>query len=229
MSHVIGVDGARGGWIAAIWDGEALTTRLFAHFAEVLELDTSVIAVDMPIGLPPLHRRKAEREARAKLTGRKSSIFAIPSRAAIYQESYAAACVENLKHSDPPRKLSKQTFHLFPKMREVDGLMMPALQALVHETHPELAFCAMNVFAALRHSKKTPEGEAERMALLQAQGLPALQPHHFDFPRKDVKRDDVIDACAAAWSAWRILERKALRFPDVEERDALGLLMRIEV
>ena len=48
-----------------------------------------------------------------------------------------------------------------------------------------------------------------------------------NYRKSQVKRDDIIDACAAAWSAWRILEGVDLHFPETEERDARGLLMRI--
>lgn len=224
---VIGLDGCRGGWIAAIWRGDEIHTKLFRHFADVLTEETTVIAVDMPMGLPEQHGRHAEQMARKALKGRASSIFAVPSRAAIAALDYSAACSVNLRHSNPPRKLSKQVFHLFAKMREVDAALTPALQALVFEVHPELAFSVMNGGVALRHSKKTIEGERERLRLLAQQGLPRLEPSAFGYLRKDVARDDVIDACAAAWSARRILEGKAQHFPQAEERDARGLLMRI--
>ena len=223
---VIGVDGCPGGWIAAIWHGAKVEMRLYRQFADILTEDARIMAVDMPIGLPTMHGRAGEPEARRRLKGRHSSIFAIPSRAAIAETDYRTACAINLKHSDPPRKFPKQTFNLFPKLRELDVLMTPELQALVHETHPELAFCAMNDFEALKHSKKTAEGAAKRLLLLKRHGVPAPS---FDFKRKDAGRDDVIDACACAWSARRILEGKQLRFPAHDERDERGLLMRIEV
>lgn len=224
---VIGVDGCRAGWIAAIWQGSQIHTKLFPQFAEILNQEAEVIAVDIPMGLPNAHGRQAEQLARKALKGRASSIFAVPSRAAAAAMDYPSACAINLRHSHPPRKLSKQVFHLFPKIREVDAALTPALQSRVFETHPELAFSVMNGGIALRHSKKTQEGAHERLALLAQQGLPPLHHSSFDYLRKDVQRDDVIDACAAAWSAQRILEGRARHFPESDERDTLGLLMRI--
>ena len=227
LETVIGVDGCPGGWIAAIWRGDLIETKLVRRFSELLTIKAAVVAVDMPMGLPEKHGRLAEQLARRALTGRASSLFAIPSRAAVGALSYAEACAVNLKNSDPPRKLSKQTYHLFPKMREVDAILTPELQARVFETHPELAFCAMNGFAALKLSKKMREGQSERLNLLALQGMPKLEPSAFQHAAKDAQPDDIIDACAAAWSARRILEGRARRFPETEERDARGLLMRI--
>jgi predicted RNase H-like nuclease len=224
---VIGVDGCRGGWIAAIWQGAQVQVRLFRAFADILAEEATIIAVDMPMGLPQRHGREAEQLARQALVGRKSSVFAVPSRAAIAEDDYAAACAANLRRSDPPRSIAKQSFHLFPKIREIDALLTPDLQGRIHEVHPELAFSIMNGGTAVRHGKKTPEGEAERREMLLQQGLPEIPEEAFNYQRQLVARDDVLDACAAAWSGRRILQGKARHFPAEEVRDARGLLMRI--
>jgi predicted RNase H-like nuclease len=39
--------------------------------------------------------------------------------------------------------------------------------------------------------------------------------------------DDLVDACAAAWTAARIAQGKAISFPDPPERDAFGLPIAI--
>ncbi len=72
----------------------------------------------MPIGLPESvgpGGRGPETELRSRLGDRQSSVFAIPSRAAIYAEDYGQACDISLMTSDPPRKISKQAFFLFPR------------------------------------------------------------------------------------------------------------------
>jgi predicted RNase H-like nuclease len=38
---------------------------------------------------------------------------------------------------------------------------------------------------------------------------------------------DLIDACAAAWTAIRVARREAVSFPDPPERDAFGLPIAI--
>ena len=81
MTPVIGVDGCPGGWIAVRW-AEGLSHHLCRSFSDVLALDAAIIAVDMPVGLPEMSGRAAEREVRSKLGDRQSSVFSIPSRAA---------------------------------------------------------------------------------------------------------------------------------------------------
>ncbi|WP_421693158.1 DUF429 domain-containing protein [Aestuariivirga sp.] len=231
MTPVIGVDGCRGGWIAVRW-GNSLSHHLCRRFEDVLALDAIVIAVDMPIGFPESSGRTVEREVRARLGARKSSVFSVPARAAVMCEDYRAACSANLLASDPPRKLSKQIFHLFPKMREIYALMTPGLQARVFEIHPELAFWAMNGETPLDHPKKTKGkshdgGLALRCSLLSRAGFPLPELPPDTYRRKDVGADDLLDACAAAWSARRIAEGRAIRFPADPPRDARGLRMEI--
>ena len=45
--------------------------------------------------------------------------------------------------------------------------------------------------------------------------------------RMDVGADDLLDACACAWSASRIAEGRAFAFPQNPPRDARGLRMEI--
>ena len=231
MTAVAGVDGCPGGWIAVRW-AESVTHHLCRSFAEVMELDAAIIAVDMPIGFPQGSGRAAERDVRSRLGARQSSVFAVPSRAAVMCSDYRAACDANLACSDPPKKVSKQIFHIFPKMREIDALMTPPLQARVVEVHPELAFWAMNGEAALPLPKKVkgkPHGPGleVRKALLAAAGFPlaGLPPHAYR--ASQVGADDLIDACACAWSARRILEGRAVSFPADPPLDARGLRMAI--
>ena len=231
MTVVIGVDGCPGGWIAVRW-GKTLSHHLCRSFAEVLAMDAHVIAVDMPIGFPPLSGRTAEGEVRAKLGARQSSVFSVPSRAAVSCTDYREACAANLAHSEPPKKVAKQIFHIFPKMREIDALMTPALQARVFEVHPELAFWAMNGETPLLLPKKVkgkanPPGLALRKGLLQAAGFPLGELPASTYRAADVGADDLLDACACAWSARRIAAGQSRRFPADPPLDGRGLRMEI--
>ncbi len=231
MSAVIGADGCPGGWIVVRW-GETLSHQLCRSFAEVVALEADVIAVDMPIGLPDLSGREAEREVRAKLGERQSSVFSVPSRAAVMCADYRAACSANLEHSDPPKKVAKQIFHIFPKMREVDALMTPALQSRIFEVHPELAFWAMNGERPLALPKKVkgrphPPGLDLRRALLEAAGFPLATLPTASYRAADVGADDLLDACACAWSARRLREGRASRFPAIPPTNSRGLRMAI--
>ncbi|MEW9838458.1 DUF429 domain-containing protein, partial [Mesorhizobium marinum] len=156
---VVGVDGCPGGWIAVgrrrIDDFPS--ARVFATFAELLKAypDDATIAVDMPIGLPDFTRqggRGPEALVRPLIGQRQSSVFSIPSRAAVYAEVDPFSTVEAWyaahrrasevarRTSDPPRGVSIQAFAIFAKIREVDVLIRerPELRDRVHESHPEV-------------------------------------------------------------------------------------------
>ncbi|NJM30962.1 MAG: DUF429 domain-containing protein [Rhizobiales bacterium] len=231
MTPVVGVDGCPGGWIAVIWSN-TLEHRLVGSFAEIIALDAAVAAVDMPIGFPEMSGRAVENEVRPKLGRRQSSLFSVPSRAAVMCDDYREACAVNLQNSDPPRKIAKQCFHLFPKMREIDRLMTPALQKRVFESHPELAFWTMNGGQPLSLPKKIrgtpfPDGLEQRRDLLRGTGFPLHALPASSYRRSDVAADDLLDACACAWVARRIQNDEAQRFPADPPRDARGLRMEI--
>jgi predicted RNase H-like nuclease len=231
MTPVVGVDGCPGGWIAVRW-AATVSYHLCRSFTEVMGLDAAVIAVDMPIGFPHGSGRAAEREVRQRLGERQSSVFSVPSRAAVMCADYRESCAANLASSDPPKKVSKQIFNIFPKMREIDALITPELQSRIVEVHPELAFWAMNGEASLPLPKKV-KGAAHvpglelRKGLLAAAGFPLVALPPAAYRRADVGADDLIDACACAWSARRILEGLAVRFPADPPLDARGLRMAI--
>jgi predicted RNase H-like nuclease len=72
----------------------------------------------------------------------------------------------------------------------------------------------MNDGRALRHRKKSAGGVVERLALLRRHGIElgdlgsaAMAPI-----------DDVLDAAAAAWSAWRIATGSARSLPEPPEQ-----------
>ncbi|MGB3347735.1 MAG: DUF429 domain-containing protein [Brucella anthropi] len=238
MTHVApvlaGVDGCPRGWIAVIGDGGGLRAEVFGSFSALVASlpDKAIIAVDMPIGLPEKGGRSAERAARAHLAGRQSSVFSIPPRAAVYAEDYRESCSLSLERTDPPRKVSRQAFGLFPKICEIDELLRCDLWLAerIIESHPELAFAVLNGMKAMSLPKKiksrvNPEGMAERRALLQHCGLPE------DFLKgrvpRGAKEDDFLDACAMYLVAGRHARGEARPNPDHEERDAFGLRMAI--
>ena len=144
---------------------------------------------------------------------------------------YREACAVSLLHSDPPRKVSKQTFMLFPYMREIDALMSPEVQARVHEVHPELSFWTMNDDQPLALPKKVKgrpfeAGLALRRQLLATAGFPVGRLRIMPGAAR-AGRDDILDACAAAWSARRIRDGGHLRLPPDPPRDSRGLRMEI--
>jgi predicted RNase H-like nuclease len=155
----------------------------------------------------------------------------VPARGAIVETDYRASCDVAFARSDPPRKISKQMFHIFPKIREVDALMTPAVQTRVREVHPEVAFCALNGWVPLDLAKKVnaqghPAGlEFRRNLLLQA-GY-SIDVVSARFARKDAGTDDLLDAAVNSWSAARIVSGTARCFPAEPPLDAKGLRCEI--
>jgi predicted RNase H-like nuclease len=238
---VAGADGCPAGWVVVLREqrGACLPlTRIVATFSGLLALPEApcIIAIDMPIGLPDrttIGGRAPDIAARAKLGKRQSSVFAVPSRRAVMAPDYTSACAIALETSDPPRKISKQTWQLFPRIREIDAVMTPALQERVFECHPEAAFWAMNGCQPLDEPKKVKSrpydpGLALRRGLLADAGYPRAFLDAVHFRPSAAGADDVLDACACAWTAGRILAGTAHTFPSEPPLDARGLRQEIK-
>lgn len=236
-SWIAGVDGCPGGWVAVIRavgglePGNGPRIAVFATIAGFLAAEPALaaIAIDMPIGLPAVIAgpgRAPEKAVRRLLGARQSSVFSIPVRAAVEQTDYRAACSAALAGSQPARKVSKQGFLIFPKIREVDVVLRgtPGLDERMIETHPEVVFRQIKG-SLLLYPKKTAEGRAERRALLLQAGFsPELVDHR---PPAGAKADDLLDAIACSWVADRHASGHAKPWPDPFERDDFGLPMAI--
>lgn len=245
--RLAGIDGCRGGWVVARWDGAGRLDLIRVARVEAL-FDTpdapAIACVDMPIGLPEtgeIGGRSAERAVRPLLGARQSSVFAVPARAAVMaglgpgdeRERFAAACAAALAHSSPPRKVSIQCFNLFPKIAELDELLLrrAELRDRLVECHPEVSFRIMNG-APLDVAKKVksrpyPPGLDLRIGLLARAGVPIDLLNGKTAAALGAGLDDLVDACACAVTAKRVFEGNALRFPDPPERDARGLMVAI--
>lgn len=250
-----GMDGCRAGWIAVHADGSDCKVRdsvlatasvsLFTTIGEAVAAlgPSAIIAVDMPMGLPEEitgSGRGPEQAVRPFLGARQSSVFSIPSRSAVYADTYGEACELAQKTSNPPKKVSKQAFNLFPKIRELDRFLLqaktdPALAGIsVYECHPEFAFTMLNHGEAMRRPKKiksrvNPAGIAERTTLLESLGFDPqfLKTGAADFKSAEAAQDDFIDACACFAIARRLQQGLAHPHPEQYKRDANGLPIAI--
>ena len=157
-------------------------------------------------------------------------MFTVPARTTIEarEASYEEACSINQQNSLPRRKISKQSFAILGKIRELDDLITPAMQKRLHEVHPEVSFSMMNGGVSLKSRKKDDEGRKQRISLLIKSGFPWMLMPELHYLRKHVALDDLVDACACAWSARRISEGAAITFPHHQEYDARGLEMSIK-
>jgi len=234
MLWLAGVDGCHAGWVVVLaqCDTTALTIRdvqLCPRFDDVLGLQPQpeVIAVDIPIGLldePRPGGRDCDRQARRLLGRRASSVFSPPCRHIL-----------QATHYDQVRGygMSRQAFGILPKIREVDHLLTPARQKTVYEAHPELAFLSLTG-TPLQFNKKTVAGRTARMQALSdtpAKPLryvkPVLRQVLKSFKRSQVAPDDVLDACALVYTAYRIARDQASRIPIDTQNDTRGLQMAI--
>lgn len=234
-----GVDGCKAGWIVAFVAATSrdLSVRIAPRFSDILTAPERpiLIAVDMPIGLPDCigpNGRGPESAVRPLLGGRQSSVFAVPSRQAVFATDYRQACQLAGETSDPPRKVSKQLFMIAPKIREIDQELRadPLLPERVYEVHPEVAFWRLNGGRALAEPKKVkgrPHGPglALRRSLLIADGFTRNMVEAE--PPKGAAADDLVDALACAAIAQRIYAGLARPFPDPPLRDGFGLPMAI--
>ncbi|MBO0346638.1 DUF429 domain-containing protein [Roseibium sp. CAU 1637] len=235
---VAGVDGCKGGWVAVYFPnrhpGEAKLLKV-TQFADLLapDPDLKVLAVDMPMGLPAHigpDGRGPEKAVRKLLGERQSSVFSVPSRAAVFCTDYREACDVAQQTSEPARKVSKQCFYLFPKIREVDAVLTPRSENRIFEVHPEVAFWRLNDGAPMSLPKKVKSrangpGLDQRQALLQKYGFTSA---FLEQKRPaGVGRDDLLDAAVNSLIAMRILSGEARAFPTDFVRDGKGLRMAI--
>lgn len=186
-------------------DAQVGSLQWLIGWAEPVE----VIAVDIPIGNVPGGGRRCDREARALLGPRASSVFpAAPVEVLTVTEYDAANRV--LTDMGAP-KLSRQAWALVPKI--VEAASVAAADGRMFEVHPEVSFRAL-AGEPVSWSKKSWNGLQLRRSLLADAGvvvpdlLPALG---------GVVADDVVDAAVAAWSALRIAQGTAQSVPHPPE------------
>lgn len=235
-----GVDGCRGGWFVVLLRGkgraiEALRTCLCRDFQQVLAIpeQPARIAVDMPIGLLDAAQpggRDCDQATRQRLAARRSSVFSPPVRPALAARDYAEALALNRASSKAGLGLSRQAFNILGKIRELDACLTPAMQGRIVEAHPELAFLGL-AGEPMRHNKKSAEGRAERLALLErhlGRAMPDAQALHLAYGAGLLALDDIIDACALAWVARRVDLSQGRRLPEgAATLDGKGLRMEI--
>lgn len=232
MGYCLGIDGCRGGWVAAIL-GEKLSIKYFKTLEEMRELieNSDFTLIDMPMGLPSdgTSDRLCDKEARTYLKKRKMSIFPIPSRQAIYSNSYEESSFINKRVTG--KGLSKQAYNLFPKIKEVDTFIRKDTSILskICEGHPELSFARI-YGKDMTYSKKTIEGIEERFLLLEtflSSVRRVVEEFLVEYPKKTIVTDDVLDATSLALSIEIAKARGCSYIPKKEIRDIFGINMRI--
>jgi predicted RNase H-like nuclease len=183
--------------------------------------EVGAVGVDIPIGLADDGPRRCDEEARQVLGARRSSVFPAPVRSVLGARTYEQALTRS--RSARGVGLSRQAWHLVPRIKEVDRLLDPTRQGRIFECHPEAAFAALHG-VPMSHAKKSRPGREERLVVLRplVPGIEGLVAR----PPKGAAPDDVLDAAVVAVTARALLGGKVRRLGD-RGHDARGLVQEI--
>jgi predicted RNase H-like nuclease/ADP-ribose pyrophosphatase YjhB (NUDIX family) len=227
---VLGVDACPAGWVGVLVapSGRA-TVHVAGSITDLVALvrqtaDPAVVAIDIPIGLPDSGGRRADAEARRQLVGKGSSVFPTLTRAAYEADTYELARAANLAATGGELSASAQAYALGAKILEVDAWVRSGPGAEVIEVHPELSFARMAGSPVVARKKDEAGVRARREALL-AYGLTAPA----WFRGAGFGEDDLLDACACAWSAARHERGASESFPAEPEVFGDGIPAAIRV
>jgi predicted RNase H-like nuclease len=198
--RALGLDGFGKGWVAVLLRGDLHEIRFCRDIAEALSVCFDRAAIDIPIGMTDDGERPCDLLARERLRPHASRVFT-GARRWLWRE-----------FSDPDRanrdalrrgqkRVSRQLWHLGPKIMEVDGFVRANGGCDIREAHPELVFLRLNGCKPLA-SKKSEDGIRLRRRLLKREGIGAID----RWLTKEristgAKCDDVLDACAVAIAA----------------------------
>ena len=220
METFFGIDGCKSGWfVAQLQDNKTLNFWLIESLDIINDITkkSAVVGIDIPLELHEKETRMAEKEARALLGRRASTIFSPPSIKTLNAKTYEEAC--RINYNQEGKKISKQTWFILNKIKEARKIYLDKVSnKKLFEIHPELSFMAMNRMQVLIDSKKTIEGRKKRLKLINGY-YPSFS---FDdvrekFSSKDVADDDILDAIAVLWSTQKIIDNIASYVPKKPE------------
>lgn len=226
---VLGVDACHGGWVGVLLTPDsrptALTSRSIAALVELARASAAVgvVGIDIPIGLPDRGSRAADALVRAALPGKASSVFSTPTRSAYVAAGFEEARAHNVAATDGT-SLSAQAWGLRTKVLEVDRWLRTRPAVEVIEVHPELSFARIAGTPILARKKDADGVQARREALERVGLVPPPW-----FRGSGFGEDDLLDACAVAWTALRHARGAAESLPEVPEVFSDGLAAAIWV
>ena len=171
-----------------------------------------LVLVDIPIGLPcpGPGPRDCDAEARKRLgSPRGSSVFRVPIREVAYMVSDGASREKADRRSRDldSKGIGAQAFNIMGKIAEVDRALSSRANntpPTIREAHPEVCFWVLNDHNAMLYNKKERVGTEERLSVLHR--LEPRTEEIYDsammtYLRKQVARDDILDALVAAVTA----------------------------
>jgi len=198
--RVLGLDGFTKGWVVVVLDGDRREVAFHPNVAEALSFPFDRAAIDIPIGMTDDGERGCDMLAREKLRPHASRVFA-GARRWLWQEFSDPDRANRTAQGRGQKRVSRQLWHLGPKILEVDAFVRANRSRDIREVHPELVFLRLNGGKPLL-SKKTEQGRLLRCKLLKRSGFREID-RWLGEARigTGARQDDVLDACAAAIAA----------------------------
>lgn len=229
-SLCIGVDGCRGGWIAAIIDRDELRIEKYSSMEEMISRYPvfDEFLIDMVIGFPDtVNDMRPDTLARKIVVPRTSTIFPVPCRDAVYAATEKEQIVCNQKALG--KSLAKQSMAIIPKMKELDAFLNEndMYKNVIKESHPEVCFARMNG-SVVMSKKSEKDGMLERINILKNY-VPVVSETLILQKTKQYKcnADDIVDAVCLAVTANLNLQGKAEPIPAKPQKDRMGLEMQM--
>lgn len=228
----IGVDGCRGGWIAAVIEDGELKVEKYETIDQLVKTYPAFDAflIDMPIGLQEnADEIRPDGIARQQLAPRTSTVFSVPARPAVYAEGEEAQKKANIEVLG--KSLAKQSMAIIPKIKELDMFLdeHQEYKNVICESHPELCYAGLNGSVVLSR-KKEFTGFSERESILK-EYLDKEQLQGLWNKAKKLKcnPDDVMDAVCLAVVAGLKAYDMCETVPKNPQKDARGLYMQMVV
>jgi len=229
----VGADVSRGRWLTVkLSEGGSWGLNLFQNIGEMWDTYNTarLILLDVPIGLRDEGdiERLCDKEARKRLSDRRSSVFRAPCRGTLDAGNYEDA--KRVNQSRTGKSLSIQSWGIIPKIREVDKFLNDNIiaRSRIKEIHPEICFWALNGGESMKSNKKEEEGFLERIRVLRR--FCSHTDNIFEFAtqeyRGEVANHDILDAIVAAVTAF-LVRWRLLTLPEKPEVDSKGLPMEM--
>jgi predicted RNase H-like nuclease len=212
--QIAGADVWKGQWIVVVLDDGRFDQAFLAPSIEAASAqlpEATILAVDMPIGLPEAGQtRLADVAARNFIGPRWQSVFMTPCRDLLEAPTHAKA--NELARAEGWAGISAQAYALGPQILQVQPVAESDNR--IYEVHPEVSFAAANG-APLPWSKSCWNGSALRRNILRDQGI-VIPDDLGEAGAAGVA--DMLDAAIAAWSAARVAHGDAESHPPRADR-----------
>ena len=141
--RALGLDGFSKGWVAVLLDGDQQTIAFHRDIADALSAPFDRAGIDIPIGMADDGERSCDLLARDKLRPHTSRVFT-GARRWIWQDFSDPDEANRECERRGQKRVSRQLWHLGPKIMQVDTFVRAHRSLDVREVHPELVFLRLN-------------------------------------------------------------------------------------